>query len=303
MKLEAHAKVNLFLRITGRRPDGYHLLRTVFWPVSLYDTIEIERTGTPGIRLSCSDPSLENENNLALKAVQALRSAAAAGTVDGLSIRIEKRIPMGAGLGGGSADAAAVLKGVNDLCGLGLSDEELCGIGVKTGADVPSLLCGRPCIGEGIGDVLSPLAHFPKLPMAFWKPAESYSTPEMYRRFDLLPEKDRPDPYMEEEKERTLLSGLVSGKVSDIAAGLYNVFESVVPDPERLIRRKTLMLEAGFSGVLMTGSGSALFGIAENEAALSSAAGRLIRLAGGDGTVLWQPETFAEMSGKKGGCS
>ena len=76
MKLEAHAKVNLFLRITGRRPDGYHLLRTVFWPVSLYDTIEIERTGTPGIRLSCSDPSLENENNLALKAVQALRSAA-----------------------------------------------------------------------------------------------------------------------------------------------------------------------------------------------------------------------------------
>lgn len=302
MKLDAHAKVNLFLRITGRRPDGYHLLRTVFWPVSLYDTIEIERTGTPGIRLSCSDPSLENENNLALKAVHALRSAAA-GTADGLLIRIEKRIPMGAGLGGGSADAAAVLRGVNDLCGLGLSDEELRGIGAKIGADVPCLLCGRPCIGEGIGDVLSPLMHFPKLPMAFWKPAESYSTPEMYRRLDLLPEKDRPDPSMEEEKERRLLSGLVSGNVSEIAAGLYNVFEAVVPDPEALRRRKMLMLEAGFSGALMTGSGSALFGIAENEAALSSAAGRLTRLAGGDGTVLWQPETLAEMSGKKGGCS
>ena len=302
MKLDAHAKVNLFLRITGRRPDGYHLLRTVFWPVSLYDTIEIERTGTPGIRLSCSDPSLENENNLALKAVHALRSAAA-GTADGLLIRIEKRIPMGAGLGGGSADAAAVLRGVNDLCGLGLSDEELRGIGAKTGADVPCLLCGRPCIGEGIGDVLSQLMHFPKLPMAFWKPAESYSTPEMYRRLDLLPEKDRPDPSMEEEKERRLLSGLVSGNVSEIAAGLYNVFEAVVPDPEALRRRKMLMLEAGFSGALMTGSGSALFGIAENEAALSSAAGRLTRLVGGDGTVLWQPETLAEMSGKKGGYS
>lgn len=235
MFLEAHAKINLTLDVLGARPDGYHDLRSVVVPVPLHDDVSLEvaddvRVEMPG--------DLPQERNLAWKAAQALRRAA--GCATGARIRIVKRIPAGAGLGGGSADAAAVLNGLNELWGLNLPADRLCEIGATVGSDVPALVLGGPVLMEGRGERVAPLADSPlkdfPLPdmsrLVLRTPPVFVSTPRVFAEFR---ESDR---------------GLGPNDLQPAACRLH---------PEILGALDALRAE-GCSGVMMSGSGSSVFG-------------------------------------------
>lgn len=235
MRLEAHAKINLTLEVLGVRPDGYHDLRSVVVPVPLHDDVELELSKTVSVEML---GDLPQEKNLAWKAAQALRRAT--NSVQGCRIRIEKRIPSGAGLGGGSADAAAVLNGLNELWGLHLSKIRLCEIAAEVGSDVPALTLGGPVLMEGRGERVTPLAEsalsdftwpdFSRLVLR--TPPVFVSTPSVFREFRA---EDR---------------GLVPNDLQPAACRLHPEIATALAD-----------LEAeGCTGVMMSGSGSSVFG-------------------------------------------
>lgn len=153
--LQCPAKLNLFLHITGRRADGYHTLQTLFQIIDLCDSLSISPVNTDSITLECSDATLTGPDNLVLRAALALR--AATGSTQGASMRLDKRIPMGAGLGGGSSDAASALVGLNLMWGCKLDIDTLAQIGLKLGADVPLFVRGSSAWAEGIGEILTPV--------------------------------------------------------------------------------------------------------------------------------------------------
>lgn len=235
MILEAHAKINLTLEILGVRPDGYHDLRSVVVPIPLHDDVTLELADDVVVEMP---GDLPQERNLAWKAAQALRRAT--GSTKGARIVIEKRIPQGAGLGGGSADAAAVLNGLNELWELGLSKARLCEIAAEVGSDVPALTFGGPVLMEGRGERVTPLADSPlvgfPLPdlsrLVLRTPPVFVSTPSVFREFR---ESDR---------------GLGPNDLQPAACRLH---------PE--ISDALAGLEAeGCEGVMMSGSGSSVFG-------------------------------------------
>lgn len=182
LRILAYAKLNLVLRVVGRREDGYHLLQTLMCAVDLAD--ELTLSEAEGISLSTEGLAVPREGNLALRAAQLL--AQEAGVHKGVHIRLVKRIPSGAGLGGGSSDAAAVLAGLTRIWGLDLSRRELQELGLALGADVPFFLSGSPAWAEGIGEQLSPARV--DLPGAFLVlvPPFRCPTPEVYRLYDEL---------------------------------------------------------------------------------------------------------------------
>lgn len=232
---EAHAKINLTLEILGVRPDGYHDLRSVVVPIPLHDDVTLE----PSDAISVEMPGdLPQEKNLAWKAAQALRQAT--GCTKGVRIVLEKRIPQGAGLGGGSADAAAVLNGLNELWGLGLPKARLCEIAAAVGSDVPALTLGGPVLMEGRGERVTPLAespladfHLPDLTrLVLRTPPVFVSTPSVFRAFR---ESDR---------------GLRANDLQPAACRLHPEISAALAE-----------LEAeGCEGVMMSGSGSSVFG-------------------------------------------
>jgi 4-diphosphocytidyl-2-C-methyl-D-erythritol kinase len=184
VRLAAPAKLNLFLHVVGRRPDGYHLLQTAFRLIDLCDWITIAPRDDGEIRLDTELPGVPAERNLVLRAARALHSASGART--GATIRIEKRIPMGAGLGGGSSDAATTLIGLARLWRTGLSPAALARLAVTLGADVPFFLFGRNAFGEGIGEVLTELDLAPAwyvvlTPQVAVSTAEIFAAPELTR--------------------------------------------------------------------------------------------------------------------------
>jgi len=183
-RLAAPAKLNLFLHIIGRRSDGYHLLQTAFRLIDLCDWISVLPREDGAIRLEGDLPGVPPEQNLALRAARALKDAAEVPA--GAAIRIEKHIPMGAGLGGGSSDAATTLLALNRIWGAGLSRGELATIAVTLGADVPFFLCGANAFGEGIGEALTPLDLAPAwyvilTPQVAVPTAEIFAAPELTR--------------------------------------------------------------------------------------------------------------------------
>ena len=196
MVAEAHAKINLTLEVLGMRPDGYHDLRSVVLPVPLHDDVSLEPADSITVAFDAGSPCLEPaladlpaERNLAWRAADALRRAT--GCARGAAIRITKRIPAGAGMGGGSSDAAAVLNGLNEMWGLGLPKARLCEIAAEVGSDVPALALGGPVLMEGRGERVapleeSPLAGFP-LPeigrLVLYTPPVFVSTPAVFREF------------------------------------------------------------------------------------------------------------------------
>ncbi len=156
MRIKSFAKINLGLEVVARRPDGYHDIRTLFQWISLHDVLEIEEAPGPAVSASGDDPEVPwDETNLVVKAARLLQGRT--GTTRGASLRVEKRIPAGRGLAGGSGDAAMTLLGLNRLWDLGLRPEELVLLGRELGADVPYFFIGGLCLGEGIGDLLTPL--------------------------------------------------------------------------------------------------------------------------------------------------
>lgn len=216
MKLKAYAKVNLSLDVTGKRADGYHTLCSVFQSVSLCDIVEISKADSISVR--CSDSSLNGEGNLCFKAaVSFFETAEISGGAD---IFVEKHIPLAGGLGGGSTDAGAVLRGLNEVYGKPLSEEELLKIAVTLGADVPFCMSGGTKLCEGIGEIMTELPLLPDCCIVIAKKGQKSSTKDMYRALDS--DTDRKKSDVEKIK-----AGLEKGNLANIFAGAYNCFESV----------------------------------------------------------------------------
>ena len=246
MRLAAHAKVNLTLEVLGTRPDGYHELRSVVTTIPLHDDVELLDAPAGEMTVEMSGDGMEVphvpcEENLAVRAARAL--AAAAGVSRGVHIRIVKRIPVGAGLGGGSADAAAVLNGLNELWGLGLPKERLCEIGAEVGSDVPALVLGGMVLMEGRGERVRALLQRARRPLSqsvgpfddnfvLRVPPIYASTARVYAEF-------RPED-----------CGKFRNDLQPAACRLYPAIAETIAEMEA----------EGLEDVQMTGSGSAVFG-------------------------------------------
>lgn len=247
----AFAKINLSLDIVGRRSDGYHELRSVMQTISLYDDVTVTISDGDGITIECSEPGVPlDERNTCYKAAKRFLAAAALGSFN-VTICIKKRIPSMAGLGGGSSDAAAVLRMMNRIFDFPLSREALNEIAAKVGADVPFLIEGNTALCEGIGERLTPLKPLKKLYLLLIKPEIGISTPEAYKAFDL-------GGFSSANSSEKLIEAINSG--IDISPFLGNDLQRAVSCPEIEAIGK-LILENGANASLMTGSGSCVYGL------------------------------------------
>ena len=258
---KAYAKINLVLNIGDLRPDGYHDIQTIMQSLELHDDVTVEQTGGTGITVTASvDTIPTDESNLAVKAVKAF--AAKTGVpADGLSIHIEKRIPVAAGLGGGSSDAAATLRALNVLYETNLSVDELAEIGIEVGSDVPFCVHGGCAYVEGKGDMVVPTPPMPQCIIVIGKPDLAISTEKMYQRFDQAELPQRADHTPE------IMLGLRWENLKAVAESVGNAFEQVLMKNERntVDMMKEVMNQFGTLGTAMTGSGPAVFGIFDNE--------------------------------------
>lgn len=249
----AYAKVNLTLDVLGKREDGYHDLKSVMQTISLRDDIEIDvGTGKPWV-LHCDKEGIPcDEWNLAWKAAK-LYLDTMKKDPDGLEIRITKRIPSEAGLGGGSADAAAVLRALNRHYGDPLSLPALAELGALVGSDVPFCVIGGTCVVEGRGERLRKLPDMPDCIFVVCKPDFSSSTSELYRKLDEEPIGKHPD-------HSAMESAILAGDLLEVAKNVYNVFDPVVTKEHLEINYiKSIFNSYGAVGHQMTGSGSAVF--------------------------------------------
>ena len=251
----AFAKINLTLDVLGKRADGYHDLQSVMQTISIRDDVEIDvGTGEPWT-LECSQEGIPtDERNLAWKAAKVYCDGLKKDP-NGLTIRITKRIPSGAGMGGGSADAAAVLRALNRHYGSPLSILALAELGAQVGSDVPfCVLCGT-AMCEGRGELLRKLPDMPDCVFVVCKPEFSVSTPELYKKIDQVAIPKHPD-------HMAMESALLAGDVAKVADLIYNVFDPVVTaDHLEINYIKSICNSYGALGMQMTGSGSAVYAI------------------------------------------
>ena len=259
---KAYAKVNLTLAVGEKRLDGYHEVVSVMQRVSLCDTLTAEQT-REGITLTCSDPALPSgEENLAHRAASLFfRETGIAG---GAALTLEKRIPSQAGLGGGSSDAASVLLALRKLYAPALPDTELETMAAALGSDVPFFIRGGTQLATGRGEVLSPLPSLTDGWFVIVKPTESFSTPAMYRRLD------EPGSVLV-RNSRYMQDAVAANNVHAVAAELHNSFERVVPKDSSLRTIKDALRAQGALASLLSGSGSAVFGLFDTETAARAA--------------------------------
>ena len=269
-EIRAPAKINLFLDILGKRPDGYHNIKSIVLPVSVYDRVVLENhpdgieTVTahaiqlPGIPWTM--PLCRSEDNLTTRAARLLKEAT--GHAGGVRIVLEKNIPIGAGLGGGSSDAAAVLKGLNTLWKTGLSQDRLISLGTRLGCDIPALIHGGSLCMEGVGEQITPVrCHAQnRLWLLLVYPGFAISTTDIYARYEAgltsVPAAD---------KFHQVVSGLEQGVPSQVAAGLYNALQPAVFRKYPLLELiKNKLAAAGALGVQLSGSGSTLYALAHD---------------------------------------
>jgi len=266
--LKAFAKINLFLEIVGKRDDGYHNIESVMQSVSLFDSVTLSLSSRKGVRLVCDDATIPTDlRNTAVAA--ALRFSEAVGIDTGIDISLKKAIPHQAGLGGGSADAAAVLRGLNALSEAKLSNDQLTELAAKVGSDVPFCLFGGTALTEGRGERLTKLPDLPACTVIIAKDTEGMSTPEAFRLAD--------SRHLSEIKTISpFLNALKKGSCSNIAQELYNGFESVVfPLRKSSSRLKAFFTANGADGALMSGSGTSIFALYQNEKEAAKAASYL----------------------------
>ncbi len=265
--VKGYAKINLGLDVIGKLENGYHLLRSVMQQIDLYDTIELSRlsevikneltaaVGDTGMRITLTSDSDEvplDQSNLAYKAAKLLLEHDSIS--ERVHIHIKKRIPVAAGLAGGSTDAAVVLMGMNELFGLGHSKDELQELGVKLGADVPFCIMGGTALAEGIGEKLTPIETMPEMYIVIAKPSIGVSTKYVYENLR-LEQVTHPDT-------EQILAAMQRKDLTEMTGLLGNVLESVTIEKYPLIRElKDAMLETGAIGSLMSGSGPTVFGI------------------------------------------
>lgn len=254
IELKALAKINLGLDVLGRRENGYHDVRMVMQSIYLYDEVKIRRKTEPGIELSSNLHFLPSGNtNIAYKAAELLIQEF--GIEEGVSIVLNKHIPVSAGMAGGSTNAAAVLFGMNRLFGLGLSLQELMDRGVTLGADVPYCIMRGTVLAEGIGEKLSRLPAMPKCAILIAKPPVSVSTKMVYEALDAKEIVEHPDI-------DGLLKGLENRNLKEIARCMGNVLEEVtIPMYPVIDEIKQEMVNAGALHAMMSGSGPTVFGL------------------------------------------
>ena len=259
IKEKAYAKLNLSLDVTGCRDDGYHEMLMVMQTVSLCDDISVSLNDSGHISASCNIGFIPcDERNLAVKAaVKYLEAIGESG--QGMKIDMHKRIPVGAGMAGGSSDAAAVLRALNKLYDNRLSLLELEEIAGKVGSDVAFCVAGGTALAEGRGEMLTQLKNMPFCYIVICKPEFSVSTPELFKKLDSAPLRHHPDTH-------GILQALEEGELRQLSMRMYNVFEDVDDRRMRTVSEiKSKLLDHGALGAIMTGTGSAVFGVYSNE--------------------------------------
>ena len=257
--IQGLAKINLTLDILGKREDGFHEVAMVMQSIALADTLTLRVAEDSGIHLAIDVPWLAADAfNLAWRAADLMRQTY--GIKDGVEIQLTKRIPVAAGLAGGSADAAAVLRGMNQLFALGASDEELCALGAKLGSDIPFTLLGGTMLATGRGEKLERLPDMPTADIVLAKPHVSVSTAWAYKSYDAAPVTSHP-------QTNQMKRAIIDKDDKRIASLLSNVLESVTMKKYGIISElKEKMLQYGARASLMSGSGPTVFGIAEDGA-------------------------------------
>ncbi|MDD2366835.1 MAG: 4-(cytidine 5'-diphospho)-2-C-methyl-D-erythritol kinase [Desulfuromonadaceae bacterium] len=264
LKVLAPAKINYLLDVIGKRPDGYHELRMIMQRVNLCDNISLKLNDNGEVKIICNSIGIpDGQENIAWKAARALLDFA--GSKTGVTIEITKNIPVAAGLGGGSSDAAAVLMGLNDLLNLNISDQKLMEIGVNIGADVPFFIFKKAAIAEGIGEKLTELPEMPHCWILLVNPAIHVSTAWVYKSLQLT--------------NRGKLNRLPEffDSIEQVISILSNDLESVTVEKFPVIAEiKSLLLESGASGSMMSGSGPTVFGIFDSFDAAEIARKRII---------------------------
>lgn len=271
MLIPAYAKINLYLAVGDKRPDGYHNIESVMQTVSLADTVTVEAvpSAVTDISLSITDPALPTgAGNIAYRAAELFLSRVNV-TAD-VRIHIEKNIPVAGGLAGGSTDGAAVLSGLNSIFGAPLTDDELLRIGARIGADVPFCLHGGTASTLGIGEIISPLPTPPDCTILIVRPHETVITAEAYKKIDMLPPRHTPPL-------SAMTDALARGSLDDIAAAAYNVFEDVMPASSEIFRIKDVLSEHGAVLSMMSGSGPSVFGIFKDADSAGQASEHLAR--------------------------
>ena len=255
MELLANAKINLTLDILRKREDGYHDLQMVMQAVTLADAITVAPAqGAEGQASSDLHFLPTGGKNLAQMAAAAFRQATALG--DEVDVAIQKRVPVCAGLAGGSADAAAVLRAMNQLTGAGLSPAELAKIGERVGSDVPFCVLGGTALAEGRGELLTPLSPLPPCHIVICKPPFSISTPQLFSRVNVRKIVRRPDT-------AGVMAALDAGDLAGVARRMYNVFEDVLERRrfDQIAAIKAALIDCGALGASMSGSGPSVFGL------------------------------------------
>lgn len=268
IKLDAYGKINLSLDVLRRRSDGYHDLRMIMQQIDLKDTVEIETIVEDKIVIESNSEEIPtDERNIVYKVADALKRKY--GINSGVKIKIDKCIPVSAGLAGGSTDAAATLKGLNELWELKLSETELMELGKPIGADIPYCIYGGTALAEGIGEKLTRLESFGNRHILLANPEIQVSTAQIYQNLNLEGLNKRPDT----EK---LIEAISHGDTGYIADHMVNVLESVtIPMHPVMSEIKQDMMDSGAIGTLMSGSGPTVFGIFKTEKELEESKAKL----------------------------
>lgn len=260
LTVRANAKINLMLDILGRRENGYHDLFMVMQTVSLCDIVSVD--AAEKISITCSVPDIPcDKRNIAFKAAEAFFDYT--GIEAGADIHIEKHIPFAAGLAGGSADGAAVIKALNELYRTDLTAPQLCEIGVKVGADVPFCIMGGTRICTGIGEKMEVIKPLKKCFIVLAKPNCAVSTAQAYAEYDKYGYRRKPD-------SKGIVRAIKFGNLKETARLCENVFEQFIEVPDRVLI-KSVMRRHGALGSCMSGSGPTVFGIFESESSANSA--------------------------------
>lgn len=254
IRLKAMAKINLGLDVVRRREDGYHEVRMIMQNIGLYDSVFMKKPDSDEIRVSTNLYYLPtNENNLVYKAAKLLKDEF--GLTTGVTIELQKHIPVAAGMAGGSSDAAAVLYGMNQLFSLKLSQQELMDRGVRIGADVPYCIMRGTALSEGIGEILTPLPPMPRCPILIAKPGISVSTKYVYENLHANELKRHPDI-------DGMIEAIKAQNIQGVADRLENVLETVTEREYPVITElKDFMKAHGALNAIMSGSGPTVFGI------------------------------------------
>ena len=265
IQVQAYGKLNLSLDILRRQPTGYHDMRMVMETVELCDDVHIAVSEGDSVQLSTNLHYLPvDDSNIAAEAAEAFFRELNLPRRQ-VTIHIHKRLPVSAGVAGGSANAAAVLRGLNELMGTGLGTEKLRRLGLMLGSDVPYCISGGTALAEGRGEVLTPLDPLPPCHIVICKPRFSISTASLFGRIDCAKIRHRPDT-------AGMVAALRSGNLGQVAVRMYNVFEDVLDERQKeVLVIKRALLEAGALGAAMTGTGPSVFGLFDDADAARAA--------------------------------